>query len=80
MTGSAPLAPRVSVWQPGPMNSFTESSFFPEQTRLCVLCGNSLLTKQSDHCQMWAAGQLLHNSGFSLLKMVQFKEVLEVVF
>lgn len=58
----------------------SDSSFFPEWTWLRVLCGNCLLTKQSDHCQMWAPGQLLHNLDFSLLKMVQFKRALEVLF
>lgn len=75
---NAPRTPGGPVWGPGPTDFFTDSSFFPEWTQLCVLCGNCLLTKHSDHCQMWAPGQLLHNSGFSLLKMVQFKGGLEI--
>lgn len=38
-----------------------------------------LLTKPSEHGPMWAHGQLLHNSGLALLKMVQLKGALEVV-
>lgn len=41
---------------------------------------NCLLTKQSYCCQMLAPCPLLHNSGFSLLKMLQFKGALEVLF
>lgn len=52
----------------------------PDWTELWLLWGwgRLLLTKQSDCCQMWAAGQLLHNSGLSFLHTVQLKGALEV--
>ena len=44
-----------------------------------MLGAELLLIKPLKHRQMWACSQFLHDSGWTLLKMVQLKGALEVV-